>query len=500
LDPNHPSNKHQENQANAFVRDLNSTNYLVRENATQSLKLMTTVPAVQLAAAVKSKNPEIAYRARVILDYVGSRNRRDTERGIIESACIVIQTRQIKGMTTVLLNTLKLVKDPMTQTAIGDALAATVEETDVDQLRAGLRSKNNSQRIASSVALLELLGSVVVKDLQQCLKVERDDRVRVAFARSLANIGVRDSLPTLVELLESDELNVRVESGQVLRALTDQQFEFVAYESEGKRKASVESWQSWLADHGETVKLHFPILEKHLPVGRILYADYKLNKAVEVDMNGKETWSVDFKSAWNVQGLPNGHRLVSSYAGRTVVEFDRRGNEIWKLDKASNELMGLHRLANGNTLVGSGTTVIEYRPDGTEIWKANVAGRVAQCQRLSNGNTMVALFDKNSVVEINPRGKTIWSIDTGQNPMTVHRTESGTTLIGMLSDPVVREYDQGKRVVWQFSVNGGCSAVRRLPNGDTLINSKTEIQLVSPDKTVRWSIKDLKHSFGLWAY
>jgi len=50
-------------------------------------------------------------------------------------------------------------------------------------------------------------------------------------------------------------------------------------------------------------------------------------------------------------------------------------------------------------------------------------------------------------------------------------------------------------VVWHFNVNGGGSAVRRLPSGDTLINSKTEIQLVSPDKKVRWRIKGLQH-FG----
>lgn len=500
LDPKHPSHQKLESQASALIEDLNSTDYLVRENATRSLKMMTTVSKLQLAAAVDSKDPEVAYRARAILDYANSRNRRDTEKGIIESVCVVIQAKQIKGMADILLATLDLVEDSITQRAIGNALAATAENTDLRQLRSALQSKNAARRIASSGALLKLLGPEAAEDLQQRLKIETDDHVRVAFARSLANFGIRASLPILVELMESDELTVRVESSQVLRALTGQRFGFVAYESTEKRQASMDRWQSWLAEEGETVKLQFPIRENQLPVGRILYADYRQNKAVEVDMNGKEVWSVDLKSAWNVQGLSNGHRLVTSYAQRKVIEFDREGKEIWKLDQLPRELMGLHRLENGNTLVGCGSKVIEYQRDGTSIWQAELGGRVSQCQRLSNGNTLVALFDRNKVVEINPKGETVWSIDTAQNPMAAHRTNAGTTLIAALSDPVIREYDQGKQVIWQFTVNGGGSAVRRLPNGDTLINSKTEIQLVSPDKKVRWRIKGLQHSFGLWAY
>lgn len=500
LDPRHPSHQQLEEQASVFVKDLNSADYLVRENATQSLKLMTTVPKAQLAAAIAGKDPEVAYRAQAILEYVKSRNRRDTDRGIIESVCVVVQAKQIKGMTSVLLETLKNVQEPMTRTTIANAIAATAEETDVDQLRSALHSENVSQRIASSVSLLKLLGSDATEELRQRLGVESNDQVRISIARSLANIGIRDSLSVLVELLDSDELAVRVESGQVLRAVTDQRLGFVAYESEDKRKPSVEKWQAWLAADGESVKLQFPILDKHLAFGRILYADYKLNKAVEVDMNGEEVWSVDFKSAWNVQGLPNGHRLVSSYSGRTVVEFDRNGKEVWKLARTPSELMGLHRLDNGNTLVGCGPKVVEYQQDGTSVWEAKMTGRVSHCQRLSNGNTLVALFDRNSVVEINPKQQTVWSIDTAQNPMSAHRTNAGTTLIATLSDGTVNEYDQEKRVVWQFKTASGNSGVQRLPNGDTLINSKTQIQLVRPDGKTRWTIKGLKHSFGLSVY
>ena len=500
MDPDHPSHQQLEAQATVLVKDLNSNDYLVREKATRSLKLMTTVPKLQLAAAMKAADPEVAYRARVILDYVESRNRRDTEQGIIESVCTIVQARQIKGLANVLLETLKLVEDPNTQAAVGKALAASVIETDAQLLKSGIRSEVASQRIASSAGLLKLLGSDATDVLLRCLESEKDDRVRLAIARSLANIGVRDSLPILVGLLDSKEMGVRVECGQVLQALTDLRFDFVAYDGAEKRKKSVEQWQAWLADNAETAELQFPIIEKHLVVGRILYADYKLGKAVEVDMNGKELWSVKQNSAWNVQGLPNGHRLVTSYSGRVVIEYDRDGQEVWKLDRTPGELMGLHRLDNGNTLVGCGTKVVEYQRDGTSIWEANAKGRVSNCQRLNNGNTLLSLFDKNMVVEIDRQGQTVWSIDTPQNPMSAQRTREGTTLIATLGDPRVREFDQRKRLVWEHSVQGGNSAAIRLPNGDTLINSRTEIQLVSPDKKVRWSVKGLKHSFGLSAF
>ncbi len=500
LDPGHPLHQQLEDQARDFVRDLQSTDYLVRENATRSLKMMTTIPKAPLAAAVQAQNPEVAYRARVILDYVNSRNRRDTELGVIDAVCVVVQAKQIKGMTDVLLETLKLVDDSVTQTAIGRALAATAVKSDVPRLKSSLQSENASWRIASSVALLELLGLAATEELLQRLKVENDDHVRVAFARSLANKGIRDALPILVGLLESEILDVRVESARVLRAITGQRFAFVAYDSPEHRNPSVKKWKSWLEENGETVKIHFPIVDSHLMFGRILYADYRLNKVVEVDMTGQEIWSRDFQGAWNVQGLPNGNRLVSSYTGHTVVEFNREGDEIWKLDRVPHQMMGLHRLETGNTLVGCGTKVIEYQPDSSVDWEAEVGGRVADCQRLSNGNTLVALFDKNSVIEINRQGETEWSIETANQPISVHRTDAGTTLVASLGDTTVNEYNHDKHVVWSFKANEGNSAVRRLPNGDTLITSKTILQLVSPERKVRWSIKGLQHSFGLSAY
>lgn len=125
---------------------------------------------------------------------------------------------------------------------------------------------------------------------------------------------------------------------------------------------------------------------------------------------------------------------------------------------------------------------------------------MSDCQRLENGNTLVALFDTGKVIEVDDKGKIVWNLKTERQPMSVQRTASGTTLVASLASPLVQEFDSKKNVVWELKLNETNTVARRLPNGDTMICGKTNIKMLGRDKSIRWEIKDLKHAFGLSAY
>src|SRR6185436_15203128 len=71
-----------------------------------------------------------------------------------------------------------------------------------------------------------------------------DERVRLAAARALANLGERkDVLETLIALLESPTARIRSRSQQSLRALTGQAINFAPEGKAEDRLAAVAQWK-----------------------------------------------------------------------------------------------------------------------------------------------------------------------------------------------------------------------------------------------------------------
>ncbi len=499
LDPQHPKNLELAKQVDKLIDQLGSPDYLARENASSRLKSMIKLPMAELAKASRSSKPEVAYRAKFILKFAETRDPQKTSVRVIKSVCHIIASKQIRGLSEVLLKALGNFPEAWTFQITQKALAVTAEKTDVARLRNAMKSEKHLLRSAGALTLLALMESEVNEELKQFLKEEKDERVRIGLARAFANRGQRHSVPTLVELLNAQDVNIRVQANQTIKSLTGQRFGFVAYAKPEEREAKIKQWRDWVSESLPKAELNFPLTDSALSVGRILYADYKLAEIVEVDLNGKELWRKKITGAWNTQGLPNGHRLVNSYLDGSVIEFDTNGKQVWKIITTS-PAMGMHRIANGNTLVGHSGKVAEYNREGKEVWSAQVGGRVSDCQRLQNGNTLVGLFDTGKVIEVDEKGKIVWTLQTKKQPMSVQRTASGTTLVASLVSPLVQEFDSRNNVVWELKVNETNSVARRLPNGATMICGKTNIKMLGPDKTVRWEITDLKHAFGLSAY
>ena len=300
-----------------------------------------------------------------------------------------------------------------------------------------------------------------------------DERVRLAAARALANLGERkDVLETFVALLDSPTARIRSRSQQSLRGLTEQNINFPPEGKPEDRAVGITKWKEWLAGNSEA-KLKLPLLEQAVPLGRTLFVSQGQGTVLELDADNKERWRQTLPGpAWGCQGLPNGHRLVAVYSHSLVIEYDDSGKEIWRKDRLPGPPYSVQRLDNGNTLVACADVnqLVEIAPDGSTT-TISVQGRPMSAQRLENGNTLVALQQGNRVVEVDRAGKVVWEARTMNPPGHAVRLENGNTLVCLTYGRQVVEYDPaGKNVVWKTSVSlTNPYVAQRLPSGNTLV-------------------------------
>ncbi len=317
---------------------------------------------------------------------------------------------------------------------------------------------------------------------------DREELVRLAAARALVEHQPQETLEALVLLLEAKNVRARLESDRMLRALTGQQFGFVASAEAAERKAAVEGWRTWVRENGKTAKLRLPLREDEARLGRVLLCRFNPFSAQELDARDKTVFtSQDVEAPCGCQGLPNGHRVFADWTTRELVEMDARGTVVWRkgVDGTPN---CLHRLEDGNTLTGlfDRNLVIEMKRDGTIAWQAKVDGQPTDTRRLDNGRTLVALHGSNRVIELDRQGKVVWQINDVPTPESARRLANGHTLIGCGRLGEVREYSAEGKLVW--SVRGVPSAydALELENGNVLIGYQDGLrEVMRSGKVVR---------------
>ena len=78
--------------------------------------------------------------------------------------------------------------------------------------------------------------------------------MRLATATALANAGRREALRTFSQLLDSDDVAIRLASVRSLRYLTNQKFGFNALSTTESNRVAKQAWLSWINRHGDTVR------------------------------------------------------------------------------------------------------------------------------------------------------------------------------------------------------------------------------------------------------
>ncbi len=121
------------------------------------------------------------------------------------------------------------------------------------------------------------------------------------------------------------------------------------------------------------------------------------------------------------QTLPNGN-LVYAYGGKPtgVVEIDAHNQTVWNYTSHCPQVLGCERLANGNTLVA------EQGP--CQVVEVDHDGKVVHVTKLFTNQTAYHLQVRN-----------------------IHRLENGDILAAHEGDGAIREYSPSGQIVWQYA-------------------------------------------------
>jgi outer membrane protein assembly factor BamB len=214
-------------------------------------------------------------------------------------------------------------------------------------------------------------------------------------------------------------------------------------------------------------------------------------------------WAVCSPAVWAADA-PIRHRLMFFEYGNCpnrFVELDTNGKIVREFKPRSIAVI-FQTLANGNIVYAYGgkpTGVVEVNPRNETVWNyVSKCPQVLGCERLSNGNTLVAEQGPCQVVEVDPSGTIVHVTKLFTNQAAyhlqvrnVHRLENGDILAAHEGDGAIREYSPEGRIVWQYAGVENTGDARRLANGNTLIGGGTQKRLieVSPEGKFVWEFK-----------
>ena len=224
---------------------------------------------------------------------------------------------------------------------------------------------------------------------------------------------------------------------------------------------------------------------------RLMFFEYGKgpNRLVELDTEGKVVWEHKPPSiAVLFEVLPNGNVLYA-YGGKPtgVREVTRKGDEVWNYVSSSPQVLGCQRLPNGNTLVAEQgpCQAVEVNRKGEVVHVTPLKTshesyhlQVRNLHQLPNGNILAAHEGEGAVREVDPTGKVVWEYTGVENAGDAQRLPNGNTLISCGTQKRVIEVTPDKKIAWEFNANDApelnltwVSSIQQLKNGNLIVGN-----------------------------
>ncbi len=251
---------------------------------------------------------------------------------------------------------------------------------------------------------------------------------------------------------------------------------------------------------------------------RVMLAEYGkgANRLVELDADGKVVWEHKFPSiAVIFQVLPDGHVLYG-YGGNPtgVAEIDRDQKVVWNYVSKCPQVLGCERLGNGNTLVAEQgpCQAVEVDPKGKVVRVTKLTTtekgyhlQVRNVHQLASGNILAGHEGEGAIREVDADGKVVWEYTKVENAPEALRLDGGNTLIACGTQKRIIEVDPKGKIVWEFGAKDApelnltwISSLQVLKNGNYVVGNFLRGQEgkgvhafeVTRDKKVVWTFKD----------
>jgi HEAT repeat protein len=483
-----------------LIAKLNSDDFAVRENASKELFALGRISLPQLREAAKSKDAEMARRARRLIERIEG----DPVHHLPAAAVRLLALRKPPGSVEALLAYLPFAEDETLADDTQKSLVALArrESKPHPALLRALTDKSASLRATVAEVLVQGGGPEGRAAARKLLTDDSAD-VRLRVALTMAKARERDGVPVLIDLLTVLSLDQAAQVEDSLHQLAGDSSPDVSIGSEpAERKKCRDAWAAWWkvnAGRVDLVRLTArpwygftlicdlqgnrvfeldrkgkqrwiinnaggPTDARILPGNRVLIAEYGADRVTERDFAGKILWEKHIPNPVNAQRLANGNTFVATVNG-PIYEFDRNGNVVSQIDNAAGQNQAANRTHRGAivALSANGQCCI-MDATGRQL-KQFAAGHNAQnclgcIDVTSNGHIIVAQQQQNKVVEFDADGKQVAAVDA-PNIMSATGLPNGHFLIAAQNAQRVFEVDKSGKVVWEFAGAGQVVRARR---------------------------------------
>jgi len=187
--------------------------------------------------------------------------------------------------------------------------------------------------------------------------------------------------------------------------------------------------------------------------------------------------------------------LCSDIGAKRVFKMSAAGDIEWEypVDQCTDAWL----LESGNILMsftGEKRGAREVTPDKRVVWEYTTNSEVWGCQRLPDGNTLVAECTAKRLIEVDRKGEIVKSVaipsggNTHMGMRHARKLPSGNYLVGLLDDKAVREYDPSGKMIREIKVPDVAFSVIRLDSGNTVIGYRGGVIEVDPKDQVVWHL------------
>jgi len=186
------------------------------------------------------------------------------------------------------------------------------------------------------------------------------------------------------------------------------------------------------------------------------------------------------------------HHVLAGCSGDLRI-LSPEGEVVWKMDEGVETVHDSWMLENGNILFADGVSVSEVTKDKEVVFRYEpqpaAGGGAYGCQRLANGNTMIAANSSNRILEVDPDGEIVFEMElqyldkigSHNNLRIARKRENGNYLVSHKKHGAVVEYRPDGTIVREFTdhENGNDVAFygTELPSGNIIcafVNSIVE--------------------------
>ena len=325
--------------------------------------------------------------------------------------------------------------------------------------------------ISAAVGSRDLEVSLRAKQALGKVRGKIRDALRELSASIETLAAVKDKwlIGALINLLESEILDVRYVAEYNLRRFTGRNFGYNSYGDLTERKKAVERWRNWWKQTKHTFVYPKPA---DLSKWALLVSFGSTKSLMVMSIVGKTiyNWQVD-RPIRSATGLKNGNVIIGFQGGKpNVVEYDPAGRVVWDNSKVANMLgtnwvVDVVALPNGHILLDyvDDCHVSEITRQGKVIWQ-KCLDQPDSAERLANGNTLITQFRRGKTVEVNQQGDEVWQYTNLYKPTDACRLPNGDTVICEYGRRRILRVNRMGDILWQYRCRGVPGSVCLLPD------------------------------------